>query len=867
MSDKGGLSPSEAKRRLAQHGPNLLRVAKQTSAWRILLDQLRSVVVLLLIVASMVAVLTSDLVEAVAIVAVLLVNTLLGFFTEIKARRAIEALLRMETPHATVLREGRIVEIEAAEVVPGDVIVIEAGQAIPADARLIHTAELRTNEAALTGESLPEGKRVEPVARDASLPDRTNMLYKGTTVADGSGRAVVVATGTATELGRIGHLVSAIREERTPLELRLDALGRRLVWFALLVGGLVVAIGSLQGMPIGQLVETGIALAIAAVPEGLPAVSTIALAAGVRRMARRNALVRRLPSVETLGSVTVICTDKTGTLTAGEQTVTTLWVGDRRIDVSGIGYAPEGTFTENGRAISVEDEPAIQAALKVAALANRADVNRDAHTWVVRGDPTEAALLVAARKAGLERAQLVAELPEAGELPFSSERRMMATFHRAPNGELWAYVKGGPLRILELSALNEQQQKTWRERNEELAARGLRVLALAFGKVAEPTEHALNGLTFVGLAGMIDPAAPGVKETIRVFRDAGIRTVMITGDQQLTAQTIARDLGMLAADEEVLAGKDLIDLSESELTDRVQRVGAFSRISPEDKLRIVSAYRSRGDIVAMLGDGVNDAAALKQADVGVAMGKRGTDVAKEAAAVVLQDDRFQTIGAAIEEGRVIFDNIRKFVFYLFSCNLAEVFVLVGASLVGAPMPLLPIQILWLNLVTDTFPALALALEPAEPEIMRRGPRDPHDAILSVRFLRTITFYALLITAATLGAFAWALSTDTSAPGRAVTITFMTLAFAQAFHLGNARSKGPVVPPYRGSINNHYAIGAVLLVVMLQLLTIYVAPLARVLETHALRWQDWLAVLGFAAIPAMVGQMVKVVIARRQHHEA
>jgi Ca2+-transporting ATPase len=862
-----GLTRADAAERLARVGPNELRVVRPVSAWSILVAQLKSVVVLLLAAACGVALAFGDLVDAAAIGAVLVINTLLGFVTELRARRAMESLRDLETPRALVLRDGKKVEIEARTVVPGDVLELEEGRSVPADARLLSAADLRMNEAPLTGESAPVVKQLDPLPPDTPLADRVNSIYKGTTVAAGTGQAVVVATGMGTELGRIGRLVEAIEDERTPLERRLDTLGRRMVWLALAIGAVVIAIGAVHGQALGRLIETGIALAVASIPEGLPATATIALAVGVRRMAKRHALVRRLPSVETLGSVTRVCTDKTGTLTAGQMTVQVLWVAGREVTISGTGYAPDGTLTEKDRAVSVEDDPALRLALTIAALANRADVTRTADGWTVRGDATDAALLVAARKAGLEREALLQEQPETGMVPFSSERMLMATFHTARDGSIQALVKGAPGKVVELCTrmlegdgekpLDEAGRTRLLDTNRTLASRGLRVIALASARVASADASAIAGLSFVGLAGIIDPPAEGVQDTIRSFNEAGIRTVMITGDQQLTAEAIARELGILQEGQEVMSGKDLAQVAEPDRAARLERVAAFSRVSPEDKLTIITTYQDAGGIVAMLGDGVNDAAALKKADVGVAMGKRGTDVAKEVAAVVLQDDRFPTIAAAVEEGRVIFDNIRKFVFYLFSCNLAEVVVLLGATAAGGQAPLLPVQILWLNLVTDTFPALALALEPAEPDIMRRPPRDPDGAILSASFLKRIAVYAVLIAAATLGAYAWALSRGDADPRRAMTVAFMTLAFAQLFHLLNARRKGPALTP-RHAFSNRWAFAAVALVTALQIVAAHLPPLAAVLGTVPLPAGDWMIVLGLAAMPAALGQGYKLV---------
>lgn len=871
-----GLSEAEARGRLERFGPNALRAAKPVSAWKILADQFRSVVVLLLAAAAVVAWVIGDPIEAAAVIAVLVINAALGFATEYRARGAMAALLRLEVPHATVLRDGRPREIAAQGLVPGDVFLLEAGQSVPADARLLAAAELRTNEAALTGESLPVRKDAGAVlAPDTPLAERVNRVYMSTAVAAGSGRAVVVSTGMETEVGRIGGLVGGIREERTPLEHRLDALGRRLVWVTLGVAGVVVGLGLLRGEALGPMLETGIALAIAAVPEGLAAVSTIALAVGVARMARRNALVRRLPAVESLGSATTVCTDKTGTLTAGEMTVTTLWVAGREYRVGGTGYRPEGGFAVDGEPVELPREPVLERALRVGALANRASLEPAEGAWTIRGDPTEAALLVAARKAGMERDELLERWPETGELPFSSERMLMATFHRGAEGSL-AYVKGAPARVLERSAslltpsgevpLDAASRERVLEKNRELAARGLRVLALAEGTAVSPGEGELQGLTLVGLVGMSDPPAAGVRETIERFHGAGIRTVMITGDQRLTAEAVARELGILRPGDEVAEGRELLGLSPEEVAGRLARVSALSRVSPEDKLRIVEAFQHRGEIVAMLGDGVNDAPALKKADIGVAMGIRGTDVAKEAAAVVLQDDRFQTIGAAVEEGRVIFDNIRKFVFYLFSCNVAEVFVILGASLLGLPQPLLPLQILWLNLVTDTFPALSLAVEPGEADVMRRPPHDPQRAILSAGFVRAIGFYALLITGVTLAAFLWVLRAPGADPARAITVAFMTLALAQTFHLGNARAREPVLG-WRRATANRWALAAMAVTVALQLLAVYFTPLGRVLDVVPLAPADWAVVVPLALLPAVVGQGIALLGRSRRRRTA
>jgi Ca2+-transporting ATPase len=862
QSEPDGLSTEEAERRIARFGPNRLERVEPVSPLRILIDQFRSLVVLLLLAAALIALLLGDVLESLAIGAVLAINTALGFVVELRARRAMDALLRYEVPDATVLRDGRPSVISSDRLVPGDVIRLEEGDAVPADARLLTGFDLRTVEAPLTGESVPVDKDVEPLADpDTVLADRTSMLYTGTEVVAGRATAVVVHTGTHTEIGRIGTLIAEVEQAKTPLEVRLDTLGRRLVWLTLAVAGFVTALGLLRGAPVGLMIETGIALAIAAVPEGLPAVATIALAVGLRRMARRHALVRRLLAVEALGATTVVCTDKTGTLTAGQMTVAKVATADRVLTVTGEGFDTEGELVEGGRSVSPASEEWLMQLLEACALTSRATLDPNGDSPV--GDPTDVALAVLAHKGGVDPSRLEEALPQEDEIPFSSQRRASASMHRRGE-ERVMLLKGSPTTLLERCTawaaeegerpMTDATRDAFERRNDELAAAGLRVIALASGREGEP-----DALTMLGLTGLLDPPAPGVKETIATLREARIRTVMITGDQRATAEAIARQLGSVAEGDTSLDGSELARLSDSDLAERVQSVGIMSRVSPEDKVRIVSALQERGEIVAMIGDGVNDAAALKKADIGVAMGMRGTDVAKQTAAIVLTDDRFPTIGAAVEEGRVIFDNIRKFVFYLFSCNVAEVMVLLGATVAGMPVPLLPLQILWLNLVTDTFPALALAMEPAEPGVMARAPRPPDQTILSRGFVRAIGLYAGLITVVTLAGYTWGLRGED--PTRAITIAFMTLALAQLFHLGNARSHGPVLAPAR-ALANHWAVAAVPLVVGLQLIAVYWPPLSRVLDTVPLDAGEWLLVGGLSLVPATVGQVIEVVQDRR-----
>ncbi|MGH7499392.1 MAG: cation-translocating P-type ATPase [Gemmatimonadales bacterium] len=865
-----GLTQAESAERLRRYGPNLFQVTPPVPWWTVLAGQLRSIIVALLAAALMIALVMGDRMDAAAIGAVLLLNVVIGFATELRAHRAMEGLLVLDIKRARVWRDRVVVDVDARDLAPGDVIELDAGEAVPADARLLEANELRVTEATLTGESVPVDKRADATLEaQTPISDRSNMIFKATTAVSGRGRALVVATGMATEVGQIGALAGGIAREPTLLERRLDALGRQLAGIALVVAAGVTAIGIGQGASLGEIIQTAIALAVAAVPEGLPVVGTIAMAIGMRRMARRRALVRNLPVVETLGSATVICTDKTGTLTSGQMTVTVIRLPEREVSVSGSGYAPEGEFSVSGRLVDPARDASLRLALRIAALASRGDVVAAAGTWKAQGDPTEAALVSAARKAGLDRMLLLEEWPEIAEVPFSSERMLMATYHRTPTG-IVCLVKGAPGRVLEmvervctaegtrLFARGEREQLL--QVNRELAMRGLRVIALAMKQAEGVTPGDLSGLTWVGFAGLKDPPAPGVAETIGTFRGAGIRTVMITGDQQLTAESIGRELGLMGETERAVDGHEVDRMSDLDLREVVGRTAAFSRVSPASKLRIVAAHQARGEVVAMLGDGVNDAAALRKADIGVAMGRGGTDLAKEAADMILEDDRFATIAAAVEEGRVIFDNVRKFVFYLFSCNLAEILVMLGAGLAGGPLPLRPIQILWLNLLTDTLPALSLAVEPGEHLVMRGPPRDPRAGILTKPMLHATAGYAALIAVCALGAYVWSLHFGTPSYGRATTMTFMTLALAQILHLGNARSEGPVTAPHR-ALANQAAVAAVLITLLLQ-----VAPVpwfAQLLGLVPLTVQEWIVVIGLALIPALTGQTLKAIA----HHES
>lgn len=858
----GGLASSAVEEGRRIHGPNRLAETPPTPWWAILARQFAGAVVLLLAAAAAVALVVGDYAEAVAIGAVLALNAALGFAVEWRARRAMDALLRGDVPEARVVRDGVRTRVSSADLVPGDLIELEAGDAVPADARLVEASGLRTVEAALTGESVPADKSVDPVDPGTPLPDRRSMVYLGTTAAAGAGSAVVVATGVRTRLGEVGRLLAGVEPGRSPLERRLDALGHRLIVVSLGIAVVVVGLGVLRGFPWGRMIETGLALAVAAVPEGLPAVATIALAVGLARMARRNALVRRLSAVEALGSTTVVCSDKTGTLTAGRMNVRRVRGLDLDVEVSGQGYDPRGALTSDGTPVGPRDHPGLARLVEVAALTPTATF--DADTGAVVGDPTDAALLILAARAGRPRESVVADAGPIRVLPFSGDRLLGAAV-----GPEATWVKGAPHAVLAASSrvvgargpidLDEALRSRLAASEEELALEGYRVISLAWTSRPVDTLDDLTDLEFLGHAALLDPPADEVADTVARLRAAGIRTVMITGDHRATAEAVARELGMLDEGATVVDGAELAAADDADLRALTAEAGVYARTSPEDKLRIVAGLQDRGEIVAMLGDGVNDAAALRKADVGVAMGGRGTDLARETAAIVLEDDRFATVAAAVEEGRAVDDNIRKFAWYLFSCNLAEVLVLLGAGLTGLPLPLLPLQILWLNLVTDTFPALALAMEPAEPGLMRRAPRAPGAPLLSARFVGSLTFYAAAITAVTLAAWAWGLTRGE--PGEAGAMAFSTLAFAQLFHLGNARRKRPVLA-LRDVVANRWALAAVPLVVGLQIAAVTWPPLQAVLDTRAPSARGWAVVIVLSLVPAVLGQVVEVVQLRR-----
>jgi len=874
---ESGLTTTESQARLVQHGANRLPEPVPTSPWHIFFNQFKSVMTILLVSAAVIAFILGDELEGISILVVLLLNALLGFVNEYRAERSVQALKAMTVSLAEVVRDGVHRDLPSVELIPGDIIAFESGDRIPADARLIEAWSLRLDEAALTGESLPVDKDSQAVlSADISLAERITMVYTGTAVAQGRGRAIVTATGEATEIGKISTLLAGVEEEQTPLQQRLDRLGRYLALVAVFIAVIMVIIGMWRGESFLSMLETSLALAIAAVPEGLTAVATIALALGMRRMAKRRAIVRRLAAVETLGSTNVICTDKTGTLTQNQMTVREMHLAEQTIHISGVGYEPKGEFSEAGRQITAQADATLTLMLRAGLLCNTSVLQQDADHWNIVGDPTEGALVVAAAKLGLEAESERVDYPTVNEIPFDARDRRMATVHKVPTQDGSGFIifaKGALESILPACTYEQRRDRVEelteadRERlsniNADIAGRALRVLALAYKPTQSENEAPFDHLILLGMVGMIDPPRPEAQAAIRLCQQAGVRVVMITGDQKATAQAIAREVGIDSPEGglQVMDGQALDAADDSVLRDMVSSTAVYARVSPEHKLRIVNALRADGKIVAMTGDGVNDAPALKTADIGVAMGKMGTDVAREAADMVLADDNFATIVAAIEEGRTVFANVKKFVHYLFSCNLSEILTMFVAIMVSLPVPLLPLQILWLNLVTDVFPALALAGEPAEPGIMRRPP--PEEARAQhppVRFIRSIIIQGILLAAATLAAFGWVLGSSGDLQ-RARTVAFLTLGLAQLFHVFNSRFE--VGSALRQGLFSNRAIWAALgLTIALQVAAVTLPIPQMILKTVSPSPTEWVVVLAASLSPALMIEIYKLLTEKR-----
>lgn len=874
---KKGLNEKDAKERLERFGPNELARSAKVPLWSLFLNQFTDFMVLVLLAATFISGLLGEYADAVTIMIIVIVNAILGFVQEYRAERSIEALKQLTAPEARVIRSGQERKIPASELVPGDLVLLEEGDRIPADLRLLSTANLEIEESSLTGESVPVRKREDALAgQEVALGDARNIAYLGTAVTRGRGQGVVIHTGMSTEMGQICGMIQEAGQEETPLQRRLGQLGKGLVAFCLLICAAVVVLGIARGEEAYQMFLAGVSLAVAAIPEGLPAIVTVALAIGVQRMIKRHAIIRKLPAVETLGCATVICSDKTGTLTQNQMTVRKVVVGSDIFEITGEGYDPKGAFEGKGDMQDLK----FTLLMKAAALCNNAVLERSgvsvaglfrglvkgrpAHDWSILGDPTEGSLLVMAAKAGYWRERLEQKEPRIAELPFDSDRKRMTVLHRQPSGKVVAYVKGAPDSIVELCThtyrngiavpLAAKDREEILRYNGQLAEKALRVLAFAYRELPAGTEEFTEEsveqkLVFLGLAGMIDPPRPAAVTAVQTCHRAGIKVVMITGDHPLTASAVARELGILTRKDVILTGREIDQLSDKQLQETAEEVSVYARLSPKHKLRIVRALKQSGHVVAMTGDGVNDAPAVKEADIGIAMGTTGTDVTKEASAMVLSDDNFSSIVAAIEEGRGIYDNIRKFIRYLLSCNVGEVLVMFLAVLGGLPLPLLPIQILWMNLVTDGLPAMALGVDRYDRDIMNRPPRHPRESVFSHGMVRRISLNGIVIGIGTLLAFRIGLSLGDLDLAR--TLAFNTLVFFQLFYVFACRSEFHNILEV-GLGTNPYLVGAVLISGTLQLASVYVPFLQPIFHTVPLNGQHWAIILAISSAPIVCG---------------
>ncbi|MFP3634425.1 calcium-translocating P-type ATPase, SERCA-type [Bacillus sp. SIMBA_033] len=863
-SIKQGLTEKEVKKRLEKHGPNELQEGKRTPAIAVFFAQFKDFMVLVLLAATLISGFLGEYVDAVAIMAIVFVNGVLGFFQERRAEKSLHALKELSTPYVSALRDGSWKKIQSKELVPGDIMKFSSGDRIGADVRIVEAKSLEIEESALTGESIPVVKQADKLRKpDVSLGDISNMAFMGTIVTRGSGVGVVVGTGMNTAMGKIADMLESAGSLSTPLQRRLEELGKILIIVALLLTVLVVAVGVLQGHELYSMFLAGVSLAVAAIPEGLPAIVTVALSIGVQRMIKQKSIVRKLPAVETLGCASVICSDKTGTLTQNKMTVTHMWSGGKTFKVSGIGYEPEGVFTRGEREIKPKDEKILEQMLVFGALCNTSEIAlKDGH-YVLDGDPTEGALLTAARKGGYSNDWLSAQYRVVAEFPFDSVRKMMTVIVEDKEKKQFVITKGAPDVLIDRSShlmydarsapFSGEKKAETEAVLKELASQALRTIAIAYKPLKpgeKPTmEQAEKNLTMLGLSGIIDPPRPEVRQAIKECREAGIKTVMITGDHVETAKAIAKDLRLLPKKGRVMDGKTLNELTEKELIETVDDVYVFARVSPEHKLKIVKAFQENGHVVAMTGDGVNDAPAIKQADIGVAMGVTGTDVAKEASSLILVDDNFATIKSAIKEGRNIYENIRKFVRYLLASNVGEILVMLFAMLLALPLPLVPIQILWVNLVTDGLPAMALGMDQPEGDLMRRKPRHPKEGVFARKLGWKVVSRGFLIGAATILAFIIVYHRNPENLPYAQTVAFATLVLAQLIHVFDCRSETSVFS--RNPFENIYLLGAIISSIFLMVIVIYYPPLQPIFKTVPITPGDWMLIIGMSGIPTFL----------------
>lgn len=874
-----GLNENEVELRLGKYGPNELKEEEGTTLLSKLIAQFSDFLILILIGAAIISIIVGEAKDAIVILAIVIVNAFLGIYQEGKAEKALEALKKMASPNAKVVRDGKAVVVPASTLIPGDIVLLDAGDIIPADLRLIESSNLKIEEASLTGESVPvEKKANESFEKEVSLGDRHNMAYMSTVVTYGRGKGVVVGTGHDSEIGKIATMIQSFEDETTPLQRKLNQLGKILGITTIAICILVFGIGLLQGREALEMFMVAISLAVAAIPEGLPAIVTIVLAIGMNRMVKRHAIVKKLLAVETLGCTTVICSDKTGTLTQNEMTVVKVYVDDKILDVTGTGYDPVGEFKIDDESISIDSVRNFKTLLSIGILANDAKLEKTNDLYKIIGDPTEGALVTLAGKANITSENINKSFPRVEEIPFDSDRKMMTTFHKdfIPN-KIVSFTKGAPDIIIskcdfvkendKIIPFTDELKKKVLEVNSKFSKDALRVLAFAYKEYDSlpaniSSENNESKMIFVGLVGMIDPPRPEAKEAIKLCKQAGINTIMITGDYKETAFAIAKDLGMAETEDQSMMGAELNNLSDEELREVVKKTKVFARVSPEHKVRIVSALKANGDITAMTGDGVNDALALKRSDIGVSMGITGTDVAKNTADLILTDDNFASIVSAVEEGRIIYDNIKKFVFFLLSCNIGEILLVFVSILLNLPVPLLPIQLLWLNLVTDSFPALALGVEKGDPDIMSQEPRNPNEPILDKEMIIGIAFQSIAIAIASISAYWWGIyryGLDNILEAR--TIAFATLITAELLRAYSTRSTHYTLFEI-GIFSNPTLVYGTSFSFLLMLLVIYIPYLNPIFHTFPLGLVDWEIILAFAFIPLLVGEILKLLVGRK-----
>ena len=874
-----GLDTASAKERLEKYGANELKEEKGKSFFKKLLAQFSDFLVLILIGAALVSFFIGETQDSIVIIAIVIVNAMLGLYQEGKAEKALDALKKMASPTAKVVRDGKTVEIGSRELVPGDIVILETGDIVPADLRIIDSKNLKIEEASLTGESVAVEKDSSKVLEgEVALGDRVNMAYMSTIVTYGRGKGVVVGTAADTEIGKIATMIQTYEDEATPLQKKLNQLGKILGIATILICIVVFADGLIQNRDPLEMFMVSVSLAVAAIPEGLPAIVTIVLAIGMNKMVKRNAIVKKLLAVETLGATSVICTDKTGTLTQNEMTVVKVYTNDKIIDIEGVGYEPKGDFKLGDEKISPLEDKNVQSLLLMGTLVNDAELVENGGQYKIVGDPTEGALVTLAAKGGIELDSLDEKYPRIQEIPFDASRKMMTTFHEGYiENKITAITKGAPDLLIqkcshillngEVVPFTEELKKKVSDTNINFSKQALRVLAVAykvFDKLPDnlDPENIEKDMIFVGLSGMIDPLRPEAKEAIKLCKKAGIDIKVITGDYKETAFAIAKDLGLVESEDEAMMGEELNKISDEELREVVKRVKVFARVSPEHKVRIVTALKENGEITAMTGDGVNDALAIKKADIGISMGITGTDVAKNTADMILTDDNFASIVSAVEEGRIIFSNIKKFVFFLLSCNIGEILLVFSSIAVfNWPIPLLPIQLLWLNLVTDSFPALALGVEKGEPDIMSHPPRNTDEAILDRKMLLGVSFQSLAIAAASLLSFWWAQNSYGSENLALVrTIVFTTLITAELLRAYSSRSQKYTLFKI-GFFSNRQMVLATLGAFALLLVVLYVPFLQDIFYTQALTFNEWKVIIPLAFIPLIVGELSKIVLSR------